>query len=177
MEISQKLNEKKGSTVIDVAVLFFVGMLLLSVGIEYLRVQLIAYNVKDSFENAVKTVAEENYNEVYSGFREGIEAGGQFQGGPEGANQDEDMPEWVNLNDKGDVTGELEQLLGISDLNKGKGYAIRDIEIKVRNADESEYHQYEVNGRMQIIIPIHIVGFSVNAKVPVSVRNVYEKMY
>ncbi|SFR77744.1 hypothetical protein [Anaeromicropila populeti] len=175
MEIKKKLKEKDGSTVIDVAILFFVGMLLFSAAFEYIRVQIIAYNIKESFENAVRTVAIENYNEIYAGLREGKEIGGQYEGGAEGGGDSTEEPEWVAINDYGNVSDELAELLGREDLETGAECYIRDIETKVQDATDSS--EYKVTGNLVVIVPIHLIGIPAQAKVPIQVEYVYKKMY
>lgn len=182
MEVKQILKQSEGSTVIDIGVWVLVILIIFSAVFEYIRVQILAYNLKESFENAVKTVASENYNEVYAGFREGFKEsiiiGGQFEGGPEGANNDEEEPEWYDINDYGDVEQELSELLAVDSLDTGDGtYSIKDIEIKINNACDSEYRRYEIIGNMEVVVPIRIVGVEIKATVPIRVNNVYDVMY
>lgn len=178
MEVKQILKQSEGSTVIDIGVWVLVILIIFSVVFEYIRVQLIAYNLKDTFENAVKTVVSENYNEVYAGFRESITVGGQYEGGPEGANNDEEEPEWVDLNDYGDVEQEVTELLCIESLETGDGsYSIQDVEIKVQNGDESESGKYEINGSMNVTVPIRIIDVTVEASIPIKVKSIYNEMY
>lgn len=178
MEIKKILKQDEGSTVIDVAVWVLVILIIFSVVFEFIRVQIISYNLKDTFENAVKTVVSENYNEVYAGFRESIAIGGQYEGGPEGASGDEEEPEWIDLNDYGDVEQEITELLCVESLETGDGsYSISSIKIKVQNASESESGKYEINGSMKVTVLIRIVGITVKASVPIRVKSVYNEMY
>ncbi len=171
-----KLKEKEGSTVISVAVLFFAAMLLFAGAFEYVRIQIIAWNLHNSFENATRTVASENYNEIYAGFRENIAVGGEFEGGPEGGG-DEESPEWVNLNDEGNVTGELQDLLGLEDSLKSDSYTLKDIETKAANYNQGTSGKYEVQGKMKVIIPIRLVGIIINPEVPIKVKIIWNEKY
>jgi len=177
LEVKKLLKQENGSTVVDVAIWTFAILVIFSFVYEYLRVNVICFNLKDTFENAVKNVLSENYDEVYAGFRESTAIGGQFEGGPEGA-ADEESPEWINLVDYGDVEQEMENLLSVDSREKGTDlYSIKNIKIIVQNSNESRNHKYEVNGSMKIIVPIKLVGVTVDANVPVVVKFFYNEMY
>ncbi|SES65335.1 hypothetical protein [[Clostridium] polysaccharolyticum] len=178
VKMRQILKKNDGSTVIDVAVWVLVMLIIFSVAFEYIRVQIICYNLKDTFENEIQTVLSENYDEVYAGFRESRAVGGQFEGGPEGAAEDNEEPEWIDLNDSGDVEQEIEDLLAMDSLEDPNGsFEIRDIKVKVRNGSDTDTGKYEVNGSMKVLVPIKIVGITVKTSVPVKTKIVYNEMY
>lgn len=177
-KIKQVLKQNDGSTMIDVAVWVFAMLIIFSVVFEYIRVQIICYNLKDTFENEIQTVLSENYDEVYAGFRESMAIGGQFQGGPEGASDDEEEPEWIDLNDSGDVEQEIEELLALDSLEDPNGsFEIKDIKVRVRNGKDSDTGKYEASGSMKIVVPLTIIGVTVKASVPVKTKIIYNEMY
>lgn len=182
-KIRRKLKEKEGSSIILLIVVFFVGMVLLSVAYEYIRVQIIAGNIKDSFERAILTVASENYDEVYAGFREEKGTGGEYEGGPEDGGNATELPEWISLNDDGDVEDELSDLLSLdqeenylySDKDK---YRLSDIIVKAKNADSTPSGKYEIVGSIKITLPIYLCGaIETNIEINRKVTTAYTAKY
>lgn len=182
-KISYKWKETSGASFIDFVVVFLIFMIVVSVVFEYIRVQIVGNNLRDSFERAVLTVAAENHDEVYAGFREVEEVGGLYEGGSAGGGEKEEIPEWIPLNDLGDVEGELEELLyleqeGVAYKSNKDRYKIMDIQVDVRNRYESDRHKYEVRGTINIQIPVHFLGMKiVDAEIPIKIRTAYTGKY
>jgi hypothetical protein len=160
--IAKKLKEKRGAGEILYVAIFLAAMILFSIIFEYIRVQIYASNVRDSFERAILTVASENYNEVYAGFREIEVFGGEFEGGPAGGGDKEETPEWLPMNDQGNVYDELLELLALeanhSDNSLAGEYEITDIEVFIKDAYASGSGKYEAKGSLTLTLPVYFLG-------------------
>ncbi len=178
-----KLKEKEGAGVIDAAVIFLFAMLLLSISYEYLRIQITANNIRDSFERAILTVGSENYNEVFSGFREYDYVGGEFEGGPYSRDNIDEMPEWEALNDYGNISAELAELLSLSDddtilISEKDNYELSDITVLVNNAEYAASGKYEIKGTITMTVPIYFSNIKITEMViPLKVMTAYTPKY
>lgn len=177
--LKEKIREKKGSGLMEAVILFLVTMMFFSVAFEYLRIQMVANNIRDAYERAILTVASENYNEVYAGFREEDFIGGVYEGGSGGGGKLGELPEWISLNDYGSVGEELEELLVLkrddggytSDKDK---YTLRDIEVQVKEGGASTSGKYEVKGEITMEIPIYFASVKITqAEIPLKVKTAY----
>lgn len=179
----KKLKEQEGSGVIEAVVLFLFAMILLSVLFEYIRIQILANGVRDSFERAVLTVASENYNEVYAGFREVEYMGGIYEGGPEGGGYAGEIPEWLPLNDYGNVAEELQELLNLEIeeslyINVKDNYTLDNIQVEIRNNSFESAGRYEIKGMIKMHIPIYFSGIKVmDTTIPVGIKTAYTPKY
>lgn len=183
--MKSKINEREGSGVIEAVVLFLFTMLLLSVIFEYIRVQILANGVRDNFERAVLTVASENYDEVYAGFREILYTGGIYEGGPEGGGNTDEVPEWVPINDYGNIEEELQELL-LLELDEEVGtysntkdnYFLDNLEVEVRNNSMQASGRYEVRGTIQLSVPVYFTGMKVmDITIPINIKTAYTPKY
>jgi hypothetical protein len=178
-----KLKEKKGSGALQAVIIFLVCMIFLSVAYEYLRVQILANNIRDSFERAIRTVASENYNEVYAGFKEKIYEGGTYEGGPGDGGDKNEVPEWIPLNDNANVYAELAELLVMNEgdnslISEKDNYQLSDLSIQVRNADAASSGKYEIKGSMKATMPLHFGGVKVtDAVITIRVTTAYSMKY
>lgn len=178
----EKLKEKEGGTVFPIVMLFLMGMLLFSIIFEFVRIKIVASGIKDAYENAVRTVAVENYNETYAGFREEVSVGGQYIGGPEGGGEEE-IPEWESLHDLGDVEDELSTLLGLREENgilisEESGYELSEFEVQVKDAQDSVLRKYEIKGNLKLKIPFAIGGIAASqVTIPVTIQTEYSEKY
>lgn len=178
------LRDQRGSGELMIVVLFMVGMILFSVVFEYIRVQIYASNIRDSFERAIRTVASENYNEVYAPFRELESSGGEYAGGAAGGGNRNETPEWMPMNDIGDVRDELLELLSLEEKSAGNllvgdyEYELSDIVVYVKDAAVSGSGKYEVEGRIQVKLPIYFLG-AIERKVSIQlkVKTAYSAKY
>lgn len=177
------LKQKDGWSVIEIAVIFFIGMIFLSVSYEYFRVQITANNIKDAYERAILTVAMNNYNEVYAGFREEKPVGGEYEGGPAGGGNVDETPEWVPIHDYGNVTEALQELLSLEEgensiYSETEEYSLSDMNIQVRNAEDTERNKYEVIGNVKMKIPLYFGNIKVkDIEIPIKVRTAYTAKY
>lgn len=182
-KLSHKWQETSGASFIDFVVVFLILMIVVSAVFEYIRIQIVGNNLRDSFERAVLTVSAENHDEVYAGFREVEEIGGLYEGGSAGGGEKEEIPEWIPLRDLGDVEGELEELLyleqeGAAYKSNKDRYKIMNIQVDVRNHYESDRQKYEVRGTIMIRIPIYFLEMKiVDAEIPIKIRTAYTGKY
>ncbi|MGB8454364.1 MAG: hypothetical protein WCD89_18795 [Anaerocolumna sp.] len=182
-ETRKKLKEKSGVGVIHAAIIFLISMLLLSVLYEFIRIQIVANNIRDSYERAILTVGSENYNEVYSGFREYDYTGGEYQGGPYSRSNIDEMPEWEALNDYGNISEELMELLFLIEkdntlVSEKDGYELSDIQVLVNNAEYAASGKYEIKGTITMTVPIYLSKVQVtNVEIPLRVMTAYTPKY
>ena len=182
-ELKEKLSDTEGATVLQIVGLFLIGMVCFSVIFEYVRVKIVVENVKAAYERAVRTVAAENYNETYAGFREEISVGGEYSGGPEGGGDENELPEWETLHDNGDIESELAELLALQEENEKlvsdeSGYVISDFKIAVKDAKDSSLCRYEISGQLKLEVPFSIAGIAVSkVELPVKVQTKYAENY
>lgn len=182
-KIRKKLKEKNGVGVIHAAIIFLISMLLLSISYEFIRIQIIANNIKTSYERAILTVGSENYNEVFSGFREYDYIGGEYQGGPYSRDNAEVMPEWEALNDYGNIGEELMELLFLIDkdnalVSEKDGYELSDIQVLVNNAVYASSGKYVIKGTIVMTMPIYLNKVKVtNIEIPLKVKTAYTPKY
>lgn len=98
----KRLNNQNGNGV-PLAAAVSLCLLMIMLGImEYSRLMIISSGVKDALQEAVISVVNDNYNEIYHSVREGYAAGYEPMGG--------DFEESI---DEGDVYGRLGDLLGL----------------------------------------------------------------
>lgn len=150
-----KLKDRSGNGV-PLAAAVTLCLLMIMLGImEYSRLMIISSGVKDAMQEAVITVVNDNYNEIYHAVREGYAAGYEPWG--------EDFEESV---DEGDVYGRLAELLGLD--YDGNGligylpngiieYKISQLSIEIPNSElaPSESGQsYEVVTTVRLEVPV-----------------------
>jgi hypothetical protein len=180
----KKSKDKGGSGVINGVIIFLFCMLLLSVAFEYLKVQIIAYGIRDNFERAVLTVASENYNEVYAGFREIEYTGGVYEGGPAGGGNIEEIPEWLPLNDYGNVMDELQELLNLVQMeddtyvSETDNYILNNMNVEVRDQSSDAGGRYEIRGDIRLQVPLYFANIKItDIELPVKIKTAYTPKY
>jgi len=134
---------------------------------EYFRLNVIAGGVRDSLQAAVLSVATQNYDEVYTGLREGY-SGGYIK---------TEQNIWEQAFDVGDVYAELDKLLGLEDEhNKKSGdkeeFQLSDLDIEMINtpfAPSSSDNKLTVNAKIRLQVPLSF-GWAGLPKVIITVR-------
>lgn len=174
------LKKKEGFGMLSCVIVMLVGMIFLSIFCEYIKVTIITSNLKDAYERAILTVASENYNEVYAGFREIKNIGGEYQGGPESGL--DEAPEWVTLHDYGDVSEELMELLNLIDndtflYSNEDEYSISNFKIEVKDMLLTT-RKYEVKGNAKISIPLYFANQKIyDIQMTIRVSTAYTPKY
>jgi len=109
--IKKILRSKKGESSIFAVILVLAIIIIASGLFEHLRLMTIATGVRDSVQSAVISVVADNWDETYSGLREG------YSGGYE-----KTVSTWVTNISNGDVYQRLTEELG---LTKEGGYYVK----------------------------------------------------
>lgn len=99
--IKKLLKDKRGIGYPLVAAIVLSLLMLMMMGYEYMRLQIIASGVEKAVQSAVITVANENYNYAYTGMRDGYSGGYALTG-----------ETWLPSLTTGDIYSELDRLLG-----------------------------------------------------------------
>lgn len=150
-----RLSNQRGNGV-PLAAAVSLCLLMIMLGImEYARLMIISAGVKDAMQEAVISVVNDNYNEIYHSVREGYAAGYEPWGG--------DFEESV---DEGDVYGRIGDLLGldyegghlIGRLPNGKAeLKISQLSIEIPNSELAPMESgqsYEVITTIRLEVPI-----------------------
>lgn len=131
-------------------------LILACVMFEYMRLIIVAQGVRNSVQSAIVDVATENWDEAYSGLREGYSGGYQFSGSA-----------WIQNVTTGNVYGRLQQVLGLvcedgrylkyagPDLE----YCFYDLRMELENAPlapsvPAEISQLNVTGTITVEVPL-----------------------
>jgi hypothetical protein len=182
-KFSKKLKEKDGSSIIYMVVIFLIAMILLSISYEFIRMQIIANNIRDAYERSILTVAADNYNEVYAGFRDKEYIGGEFEGGPAGGGDKNELAEWVAMNDYGNIKEELMELLSLKEdgrfiLSDKDKYKLSDMKVEVKNGEYSSNTRYQIKGTLKLTIPFYFNKvFISDIVIPIHVNSAYTAKY
>lgn len=148
-------------------VAFVIVLLLLMLVItEWLRLYVIAFGVKDAFEEAIISVVTENYNETYHCVREGYAGGYEPVGGGFYASVD-----------YGDIRGRLGSLLGmradgeslVKDVNGNAEFTVSGIVVTVNNTGIRSGGEFSAEGELHLVIPVWFNGREV-LSVPVDLK-------
>lgn len=152
--VQRIFKDNKGlSTPLTVALVLAL-LLVLCAASEFFRLQIIAYGIRSSLQEAVLSVATTNYNEVYNGLREGYSGGYYMDGG-----------RWEENLDYGDVYNQLDNLLGMSLdreshvkwQSEGYEYRISDLCVRIWNvpfAPGNADRNFEAEASVQAEIPL-----------------------
>ena len=172
------LKDKKGSMFpFTVAVVIALMFILLGV-CEYMKLMITVSGIKDAYEEAIISVVNDNYNEVYHCVREGY-AGGYEPSGGAG---------FHSSIDTGNVEGRLCGLLGLSESGgvcrkiSARGmlqYQISGISVTVHNTPMVRSgDKFYVDGVLLVEVPVEFAGqvityMPVNLKVQAALKEVF----
>lgn len=172
--VKMLLKSKKGDmNVLTIAIVIIMLMIIL-VASEFYKMIIISSGVKDAYEEAIISVVNDNYNEVYHCVREGY--GGGYL--PTGAG-------FYSAVDNGDVEGRLVSLLGLNP--NGSAYAkfgesgtmeyqISEIRVQLHNTQiRVGGETFSADGVLKLEIPVRFNGtilhfMTVNLKVKAVLR-------
>ena len=157
-KIWKLLKDKKGSMFpFTVAVVICLMFILLGV-CEYMKLMITVSGIKDAYEEAIISVVNDNYNEVYHCVREGY-AGGYEPSGGSGFH--------ASL-DNGNVQGRLTNLLGLTEeggickkLSPGGvlQYQIYGISVTVHNTPMVRSgDKFYADGTLRLEVPVNFAG-------------------
>ena len=150
----RKIKEKTGN-MLPLAVAIILGVLIVFTGIiEYMRLQIIAKDVRDAVQTAVLVVSVENYENIYSSIKEGYS----------GAYTLKDNG-WQEVVDTGDIYSKLAELLGLEKQGKlyikkidgGYEYSLSDLKINVINsplAPKVKNNKFIAESYINLIVPL-----------------------
>lgn len=114
------IRNRKGSS-FPLTVAVALALIIIMCGIsEYMRLMIIASGVRDAVQSAVIATANDNYDNVYSGVREGYSGGYEICGSS-----------WEPSLDYGDIYDRLDNTLGLK--NGHIKYAGETVEFKLSN--------------------------------------------
>jgi len=116
------LRNKEGNAALMACVVVLCMFLIFSVISEYLRLEIIAKDVRDATQTAVISVATQNYDEVYNGLREGYSGGYTL----------DESDTWRQNVDNGAVYVNLSDILNLID---GARYSGSEVEYTISNID------------------------------------------
>lgn len=169
------LKDKKGSMFpFTVAVVICLMFILLGV-CEYMKLMITVSGIKDAYEEAIISVVNDNYNEVYHCVREGY-AGGYEPNGGSGFH--------ASL-DQGNVQGRLTSLLGLTEEGgvckklSPSGtlqYQIYGISVTVHNTPMARSgDKFYADGVLRLEVPVNFAGqtlgyMPVNIKVQAALK-------
>ena len=135
-------------------------LLLLCVLMEFFRLNLIASGVKEALQDAVVTVVNDNYANVYHGVREGY-SGGYYM---EGYGFEEAV-------DTGDIYYHLDEMLGTRSENGTRvkyaegvlEYRITGLDVEIRNAplapsDPQNAQRFKADAEIWLEVPVRFAG-------------------
>lgn len=125
------LKEKKGNALPLACAIVLSLILIFSAVSEYMRLQIMAKEVRDALQTSIISVASQNYDDIYNGLREG------YSGGYTLSSSDI----WESKVDTGDVFSYLDNLLGLEKdesyhikyTSKEAEYRLSDLKINVMN--------------------------------------------
>lgn len=121
------LKNNDGNVAIQAVIVLLVLLLTFSVVGEYLRLQIITKGVRDAVQSSVISVATQNYDDVYTGLREGYSGSYSLYD-----------DNWISRIDEGAVMNELTLLLGLSYGQKYTGGELEseltDLDVNILNA-------------------------------------------
>ncbi|HCQ5685482.1 TPA: hypothetical protein OLY49_002907 [Clostridioides difficile] len=176
----EKLRDEKGA--VNIVILGVVLVLVLIIGLyfEKIRLQIVAFGVRNAFETSVTDISTENYDEVYPCIREGYSAAYKL----------DKSDKWEQNIDKGNVVEQLIKSLGLVEeegqLIKYNGdkieFKLSDIKINILNrqlapSDKTKLEKYRVNGQLTLEIPSNYNGKTSYAKKDINVSSAYTSKY
>ncbi len=171
VEKVQKLISNDRGNALPLACVIVVVLLLTStVIIEYLRLSIIADNVRDALRSSAISVATENYDEVYNSLREG------YSGGYIKTEQDV----WQQALDIGDIYFELDKILDLDDIHikwagQNQEYKLSNLRVNVMNTplapnDASTSKKLKVQAQIMLEVPLSF-GWGVLPPLKINIIN------
>lgn len=152
-----KLKRDPGNMASYAFIVIFVFMMLMSCVMEYVRIYAVLYDLDDSVISAVEGVAQENWDEIYQGVREGY-AGAYTK--------DQLTDDWGEVINRKQITEQMEEmydfdknglLLSKLDSDGNTIFSIEPdaMEIKVINAtfDDDEGASLVVEATNEVVLP------------------------
>ncbi|MGV8147022.1 MAG: hypothetical protein ACLKAL_10975 [Alkaliphilus sp.] len=125
--IRNAINNKDGSSAVLACAIVLCLILLFTVISEYLRLQIIAQSVHGATQSAVISLAVENYDDVFTGLREGYSGGFEL----------DSRGRWNTRIDEGAVFTNLSTALGLVNGRRYSGdrleYTLSDLVVNIKN--------------------------------------------
>jgi len=119
------IKRKSGNTMPLAVALTLALLLIVFCVFEYMKMMIITTGVRDAVQSAVISVAVENYDEVYSGLREGYSGGYNLTASG-----------WEQIIDCKDIYAELDKILGLTNQDDQHiKYTNEKVEFKVYDFD------------------------------------------
>lgn len=152
--LGELCRDRRGMSTPMTVSLILALLMVLCVVSEFFRLQVIAYGIRNSLQEAVISVATANYNELYSGLREGYSGGYYMDGG-----------QWEENLDYGDVYSQLDNLLGTAPegeyhvkwQEEGYEYRLCGLAVRIQNvpfAPGNADRNFEAEVSLQAEIPL-----------------------
>ena len=176
--MNKLLKDKKGS-MFPFTVAIVIALMFILLGVcEYMKLMITVSGIKDAYEEAIISVVNDNYNEVYHCVREGY-AGGYEPSGGAG---------FHSSIDTGNVEGRLCSLLGLAEsggvcrkLSPGGTlqYQLSGISVSVHNTPMVRSgDKFYADGVLLLEIPVEFAGrtityMPVNLKVRAALKEVF----
>lgn len=159
-KICKLLKDKKGMMFPLAITLTLAIMIIMCAVSEYIRLVIIASGVRDAMQQAIVSVINDNYDDVYHGVREGY-AGGYM---PNNSSWDESI-------DYSDVYGYMDSILGSGSFGgehiKYSGsvieYKFYDLDVNIENTtfapdNPSTDEMYTADAKLKLEVPMSFVG-------------------
>ncbi|HBE9286935.1 TPA: hypothetical protein KRE72_003422 [Clostridioides difficile] len=176
----EKLRDEKGAVNIVILGVVLVLVLIISLYFEKIRLQIVAFGVRNAFETSITDISTENYDEVYPCIREGYSSAYKLN----------KSDKWESNIDKGNIVEQLKKSLGLVEedgqLIKYNGdkieFKLYDIKINILNrqlapSDKTKLEKYRVNGQLILEIPSSYDGKTSYAKKDINVSSAYTSKY
>lgn len=164
MKLKKVLRDKQGLGYPLVAAIVLVLLMLMMVGYEYMRLQIIGYGVRDAVQSAVNTVATANYETSFGGLKSG------YSGGYE-----RNVTVWLPRLSTGDIYTELDRILGTSPngsrhtkmAGDAKEFDVYGLTVDVLNAPFKPDHSIRdetlaITTRITLEVPLWFMGVQVD---------------
>ena len=154
------LKNSRGEGYPLVIAVTLVLLLLFCVAAEYFRLNIIVRGVRDAAGQAVISVMNDNYDDVYHAVREGYAAGWK-----------PDADAWEESLDLGDVYAQLSDILGLTQsggsyckyIDNKTEYTVSELEVKICNnaLSSGETQGYLADVRLALDVPVRFCGVSI----------------
>lgn len=176
----EKLRDEKGAVSIVTIGVVLILVLIISLYFEKIRLQIVAFGVRNAFETSITDISTENYDEVYPCIRDGYSAAYKL----------DKSDKWEINIDKGNIVEQLKKSLGLVEedgqLIKYNGdkieFKLYGIKIDILNRqlapnDKTKLEKYRVNGQLILEIPSSYNGKTSHAKKDINVSSAYTSKY